>query len=65
MKIPKKEDILKLGQAECSKKINELKKFTSKLKADLKSGFSKDQKSLRLAKKSIARMQTQINNLNS
>ena len=65
MKIPSKEDILKLGEAECTKKIVELKNFAGKLKADLKSGFSKDQKSLRLAKKSIARMQTQINNLNS
>ncbi len=66
MKIPSLIDIQKLGEAESLKKTAELKKYISKLKADLKAGFSKDQKSLRLAKKSIARLQTQLNqHLNS
>lgn len=65
MKIPSLSDIQKLGESEITKKTVELQKYASKLKADLRSGFSKDLKSYRLAKKSIARMQTQINNLNS
>lgn len=65
MKIPSLSDIQKLGESEITKKSVELKKYTSKLKADLRSGFSKDLKSYRLAKKSIARMQTQLQNLNS
>lgn len=65
MKIPSLSDIQKLGEAELTKKTVEVSKYTSKLKADLRSGFSKDLKSYRLAKKSIARMQTQLQNLNS